>query len=69
MAEIRVEPKRGGRRWLLLIILLIVLALLAWYFLAGRGTQPATGLAPGALHPFTPLVLHAAHPASTGLTA
>ena len=69
MAEIRVEPKRGGRRWLLLVILLLVVALLAWYFLAGRGTQPATGLVPGAPVTTTALLLHAAHSAGAGLVA
>ena len=51
MAEIRVEPRRGGARWLWLVIALVALALLAWYFLSDRGDTPApaTGLAtPGA---------------------
>lgn len=46
MAEIRVEPKRGGLGWVWLIIALIVLALLAWYFLGNRdATVTTTGLA------------------------
>ena len=47
MAEIRVEPKRGGARWLWVLIALVVLALLAWYFLSNRGdaSAPATGSA------------------------
>ena len=46
MAEIRVEPKRGGARWLWVVIALVVVALLAWYFLNRRdATAPATGSA------------------------
>ncbi len=47
MAEIRVEPRRGGARWLWVVIALVVLALLAWYFLNNRGdaTAPTTGSA------------------------
>ena len=48
MAEIRVEPKRGGARWLWLLIALVVVALLAWYFLNTRradNTAPTTGQA------------------------
>ena len=47
MAEIRVEPKRGGARWLWVLIALVVVALLAWYFLSNRQdtNAPATGRA------------------------
>ncbi|MDQ3697153.1 MAG: hypothetical protein M3373_03880 [Gemmatimonadota bacterium] len=48
MAEIRVEPKRGGLGWLWVVIALIVIAFLAWYFLSDRGTDAPvtdTGLA------------------------
>jgi hypothetical protein len=54
MAEIRVEPQRGGRgRLWLLILLLIVIAVAIWYFMTQRGptasgasassTAPASG--------------------------
>ena len=47
MAEIRVEPKRGGAGGLWVVIALVVIALLAWYVLSNRGdaTAPATGSA------------------------
>ena len=46
MAEIRVEPRRGGARWLWVVIALIVIALLAWYFLSNRdATAPPSGSA------------------------
>jgi UPF0716 family protein affecting phage T7 exclusion len=41
MAEIKVEPKRGGMGWLWAIILIVLLAVAAWYLLADRGA-PAT---------------------------
>ncbi|HEX6047678.1 MAG TPA: hypothetical protein VFZ21_00355 [Gemmatimonadaceae bacterium] len=41
MAEIKVEPKRGGLGWLWAIVLIALLAAAAWYLLADRGT-PAT---------------------------
>ena len=47
MAEIRVEPKRGGRGWLLLVVLLVLAAILVWYFVRGRGASPGSGRAPG----------------------
>jgi hypothetical protein len=48
MAEIRVEPKRGGLGWVWLIIALIVVALLVWYFMGNRDAVTTTGLAPQA---------------------
>ena len=43
MAEIRVEPKRGGLGWLWTIIVIALLAVAAWYFLRNTGTPaPAT---------------------------
>jgi hypothetical protein len=47
MAEIRVEPKRGGRGWLLLVVLLILAAVLVWYFVRGHGASAGAGRAPG----------------------
>jgi hypothetical protein len=41
MAEIKVEPKRGGLGWLWAIILLVLLAVAAWYFLNNRRAVPA----------------------------
>ena len=43
MAEIRVEPQRGGRGkvWLL-ILLLIIVAIAIWYFATQRNATPAT---------------------------
>jgi hypothetical protein len=41
MAEIKVEPKRGGLGWLWAIIVIALLAVAAWYFLTQTGT-PAT---------------------------
>lgn len=42
MAEIKVEPKRGGLGWLWAIILLVLLAVAAWYFLNNSRAVPAT---------------------------
>ena len=42
MAEIRVEPKRGGLGWLWAIILIALLAVAAWYFLRTTGAPAAT---------------------------
>jgi hypothetical protein len=43
MAEIRVEPQRGGRgRVWLLILLLIIVAAAVWYFATQRGASPGT---------------------------
>ena len=42
MAEIKVEPKRGGLGWLWAIILIALLAVAAWYLLADRGTPTTT---------------------------
>ena len=41
MAEIKVEPKRGGLGWLWAIIVLALLGVAAWYFMTQR-TAPAT---------------------------
>lgn len=40
MAEIKVEPKRGGLGWLWVIILLALIAAGIWYFM--RSSVPAT---------------------------
>jgi hypothetical protein len=45
MAEIRVEPRRGGRLgWLWAVLIVLVLAALAWYFLYYRQGEPIDGL-------------------------
>lgn len=41
MAEIKVEPKRGGMGWLWAIIILALLAVAAWYFFTNTSTAPA----------------------------
>ena len=40
MAQIRVEPKRGGTGWLWAVILLALLGAAVWYFFAN--SQPAS---------------------------
>ena len=42
MAEIKVEPARGGFGWLWAIILLVVIAAGVWYFFANSRPVPAT---------------------------
>ena len=42
MAEIKVEPKRGGLGWLWAIILLVVIAAGVWYFMRSSRPVPAT---------------------------
>jgi hypothetical protein len=45
MAEIRVEPRRGGRLgWVWALVVVVVLAALAWYFLYYRQDPVADGL-------------------------
>jgi hypothetical protein len=41
MAEIKVEPKRGGLGWLWTIIVLALIGAAVWYFMNSR-TVPAT---------------------------
>ena len=41
MAEIKVEPKRGGLGWLWAIIILALIAAAAWYFM-NNNAVPAT---------------------------
>jgi hypothetical protein len=41
MAEIKVEPKRGGLGWLWAIIILALIAAAIWYFMNNRAV-PAT---------------------------
>jgi hypothetical protein len=42
MAEIKVEPKRGGLGWLWAIILLVVAGVLVWYFMTQRAAPTTT---------------------------
>ena len=44
MAEIRVEPKRGGgAKWLVIVLLLLALAALAyWWFVVNGGAATTT---------------------------
>ena len=42
MAEIRVEPKRGGMGWLWAIIVLALLGAAIWYFMNNSRAVPAT---------------------------
>ena len=42
MAEIKVEPKRGGLGWLWAIIILALIALAVWYFMNNSRAVPAT---------------------------
>jgi len=42
MAEIKVEPKRGGLGWLWAIIVLALIAAAVWYFMNNSRTVPVT---------------------------
>ena len=42
MAEIKVEPKRGGLGWLWAIIILALVAAGVWYFMTSSRAAPAT---------------------------
>lgn len=42
MAEIKVEPKRGGLGWLWVIIILALIAAAIWYFMNNSRAVPAT---------------------------
>ena len=42
MAEIKVEPKRGGLGWLLAIIVIALIAAAFWYFINNSRSVPAT---------------------------
>ena len=42
MAEIKVEPKRGGLGWLWAIIILALVAAGVWYFMNNSRAVPAT---------------------------
>jgi len=56
MAEIKVEPKRGGLGWLWAIVLIALLAVAAWYLLADRGTPTTTSPADSVRTSMTELV-------------
>ena len=42
MAEIKVEPKRGGLGWLWAIIILALVGAAVWYFMNNSRAVPAT---------------------------
>jgi hypothetical protein len=42
MAEIKVEPKRGGLGWLWAIIVIALIAAAVWYFMNNSRAVPAT---------------------------
>jgi hypothetical protein len=42
MAEIKVEPKRGGLGWLWAIVIIALVAIAAWYVFTNTGAAPAT---------------------------
>ena len=42
MAEIKVEPKRGGLGWLWAIIVIALIAAAVWYFMNSSRAVPAT---------------------------
>jgi hypothetical protein len=42
MAEIKVEPKRGGLGWVWAIIVIALIAAAVWYFMNNSRTVPVT---------------------------
>jgi hypothetical protein len=48
MAEIKVEPKRGGLGWVWAIIVLAIIAAAVWYFMNNSRSAPATSPADSA---------------------
>jgi cytoskeletal protein RodZ len=42
MAEIKVEPKRGGLGWLWAIVVLALIGAAVWYFMNNTQAAPAT---------------------------
>jgi len=42
MAEIKVEPKRGGLGWLWAIVVLALIGAAVWYFMNNSRAVPAT---------------------------
>lgn len=42
MAEIKVEPKRGGLGWLWAVIVLALIGAAVWYFMNNSTAAPAT---------------------------
>jgi len=66
MAEIKVEPKRGGLGWLWAIIILALIALGAWYFINHSRAVPATAAPADSVR--TSLVVPAGGAVSEGRT-
>ena len=42
MAEIKVEPKRGGLGWLWALLAVVLLAIIVWYFMRDSDVAPVT---------------------------
>lgn len=59
MAEIKVEPKRGGLGWLWAIIAIALIGAAVWYFMNSRSvpatTGPADSVRTSMLEPSTPV--------------